>query len=46
MPRIGCVLIAQGRDAADVPLSNTFGPKVLKSFRVWTDEVGDSTGGL
>jgi transglutaminase-like putative cysteine protease len=39
MPRIGRVLIAQGRDAADVPLSNTFGPNVLKSFRVWTDEV-------
>jgi len=33
------VLIAQGRDAADVPLSNTFGPNVLKSFKVWTDEV-------
>ena len=38
-PRIGRVLIAQGRDAADVPLSNTFGPNVLKSFKVWTDEV-------
>jgi len=39
IPRIGRVLIAQGRDAADVPLSNTFGPNVLKSFKVWTDEV-------
>jgi transglutaminase-like putative cysteine protease len=39
IPRIGRVLIAQGRDAADVPISNTFGPNVLKSFRVWTDEV-------
>jgi transglutaminase-like putative cysteine protease len=39
VPRIGRVLIAQGRDAADVPLSNTFGPNVLKSFKVWTDEV-------
>lgn len=38
-PRIGRVLIAQGRDAADVPLSNTFGPNVLKGFKVWTDEV-------
>lgn len=38
-PRIGYVLIAQGRDAADVPISNTFGPNLLKSFRVWTDEV-------
>ncbi len=39
VPRIGRVLIAQGRDAADVPLSNTFGPNELKSFKVWTDEV-------
>ena len=39
LPRVGRVLIAQGRDAADVPLSNTFGPNVLKSFKVWTDKV-------
>jgi transglutaminase-like putative cysteine protease len=39
IPRIGRVLIAQGRDAADVPISNTFGPNELKSFKVWTDEV-------
>jgi transglutaminase-like putative cysteine protease len=38
-PRIGRVLIAHGRDAADVALSTTFGPNELKSFRVWTDEV-------
>jgi transglutaminase-like putative cysteine protease len=38
-PRIGRVLIAQGRDAADVPLSTTFGPNVLKGFKVWADEV-------
>ena len=37
--RIGRVLIAQGRDAADVAISNTFGPNILKSFKVWTDEV-------
>lgn len=43
-PRIGRVLIAQGRDAADVPISNTFGPNVLKGFRVWTDEVKASPG--
>ncbi|MGH8511648.1 MAG: transglutaminase-like domain-containing protein [Gammaproteobacteria bacterium] len=36
-PRIGRVLIARGRDATDVPISNTFGPNTLKSFRVWTD---------
>jgi len=38
IPRIGRVLIAQGRDAADVPLSNAFGPNLLKGFRVWTEE--------
>ena len=39
VPRIGRVLIARGRDAADVPISHTFGPNTLKSFKVWTDEV-------
>jgi transglutaminase-like putative cysteine protease len=39
VPRIGRVLIAQGRDAADVSLSHSFGPNVLKRFKVWTDEV-------
>ena len=38
-PRIGRVLIAQGRDAADVPLTHTFGPGALSGFRVWADEV-------
>lgn len=38
-PRIGRVLIARGRDAADVAISNTFGPNTLEGFRVWTDEV-------
>ena len=37
--RIGRILIAQGRDAADVAISNTFGPNTLKSFTVWADEV-------
>ncbi len=39
MPRIGRVLIAIGRDAADVPITHTFGPNTLISFKVWTDEV-------
>ena len=39
VPRIGRVLIARGRDATDVAISNTFGPNTLASFRVWTDEV-------
>ena len=37
-PRIGRVLIARGRDAADVPLTHTFGPNTLNGFRVWIDE--------
>ncbi len=37
--RIGRVLIARGQDAADVAISMTFGPNVLKSFKVWSDEV-------
>jgi transglutaminase-like putative cysteine protease len=39
VPRIGRILIAQGRDAADVPITHIFGPNTLASFRVWTDEV-------
>jgi transglutaminase-like putative cysteine protease len=36
-PRIGRILLARGRDAADVALTNTFGPNTLKSFKVWTN---------
>ena len=39
VPRIGRVLIAQGRDASDVALSSTFGPNELDGFKVWCDEV-------
>jgi len=38
-PRIGRILIARGRDAADVAINMTFGPNTLSGFRVWTDEV-------
>jgi len=38
-PRIGRVLIAHGRDAADVPITHTFGPNTLVNFKVWTDQV-------
>ena len=41
MPRIGRVLIARGRDAADVPISCSFGPNTLESFMVKTDEVNE-----
>jgi len=49
MPRIGRVLIARGRDAADVAMVTTFGPNTLESFKVWTDEVPEgiaATAGL
>ena len=39
--RIGRILIARGRDAADVAISTVFGPNFLQVFRVWTDEVKD-----
>lgn len=38
-PRIGRVLMARGRDAADVAISTTFGPSTLVEFQVWTDEI-------
>lgn len=37
--RRGRVLIAIGRDAADVPLTHSFGANVLTGFQVWTDEI-------
>ena len=39
IPRIGRVLIARGRDATDVAISNAFGPNTLAGFTVWADEV-------
>ena len=41
-PRIGRVLIARGRDAADVAISNAFGPATLAGFKVWTDALPPS----
>lgn len=38
-PKVGRFLIAQGRDAADVAITTTFGPNILEGFRVWTDPV-------
>ncbi len=43
--RIGRILIARGRDAADVAISTAFGPNYLQVFRVWTDEVDSETMG-
>jgi transglutaminase-like putative cysteine protease len=38
-PRIGRILIARGRDAADVALTTTFGLNQLRSFTVRTEAV-------
>ncbi len=43
VPRIGRILMARGRDAADVALTTTFGVNQLRSFRVWTDDVPAAT---
>jgi len=40
-PRIGRVLIARGRDAADVAIATTFGPNTLRSFLVRTAELAE-----
>jgi transglutaminase-like putative cysteine protease len=38
VPRRGRILMARGRDAADVAITTTFGPNVLRQFEVWTEE--------
>lgn len=38
-PRFARILIARGRDAADVPFTQTFGENTLTKFKVWTDEL-------
>lgn len=45
VPRIGRILMAAGRDAADTALTTAFGPAWLTSFKVHTDEVVDADGG-
>jgi len=46
MPRVGRVLIARGRDAADVAISTTFGKTRLKSFIVTTREADQEIASL
>jgi transglutaminase-like putative cysteine protease len=41
VPRMGRVLMARGRDAADVAIATTFGPNTLDNFKVWADEIPD-----
>ncbi|MGE0687172.1 MAG: transglutaminase family protein [Dehalococcoidia bacterium] len=36
--RMGRILMATGRDAADVPLTHMFGAGVLSDFHVWAEE--------
>ena len=38
-PRIGRILIARGRDAADIPMITTFGSHALTRFTVVTEEI-------
>jgi transglutaminase-like putative cysteine protease len=38
-PRIGRIVIARGRDAADVAISTAFGPAELVRFNVITEEL-------
>lgn len=44
IPRVGRVLMATGRDAADVAITTTFGQSWLKSFEVVSYEVGSDQG--
>lgn len=39
IPRIGRIVIAHGRDAADVAMITSFGSHLLNRFTVWVDEV-------
>ncbi len=42
VPRVGRVLMARGRDAADVALLTSFGSSRLDRFMVWCNEVDDA----
>jgi len=44
--RIGRIVVARGRDAADIPLINSFGPHVLKAFHVWTYDLANPPAGV
>ena len=43
VPRMGRVLVARGRDAADVAISTTFGPDMLEHFEIHAAETVDGT---
>jgi transglutaminase-like putative cysteine protease len=42
VPRVGRILMAVGRDAADVAITTTFGSAKLGQFRVVTDELSEA----
>ena len=42
VPRVGRILVGRGRDAADVPLSTSFGQTTLTHFKVYTDELREA----
>ncbi|NVK20519.1 MAG: transglutaminase family protein [Methylocystaceae bacterium] len=42
--RTGRILVARGRDAADVPLTHIFGPGTLSAFEVVTQKLEDTSG--
>ncbi|WP_084514000.1 transglutaminase-like domain-containing protein [Salipiger mucosus] len=44
--RTGRILVARGRDAADVPLTQIFGPGTLSDFDVWTHEVDGAAANI
>jgi len=43
-PRIGRVLMAVGRDAADVAITTNFGPALLTEFNIVSDEIKSAAG--
>jgi transglutaminase-like putative cysteine protease len=45
-PKGGRIVIAYGRDAADVALATQFGPATLTDFRVWVEEERESMAPL
>jgi transglutaminase-like putative cysteine protease len=44
-PRIGRVLIARGRDATDVAITNTFGPATLSAFKIISVDLPEAVDG-
>jgi transglutaminase-like putative cysteine protease len=37
--RVGHIVIARGRDAADVPMITTYGSAMFNAMTVWADKV-------